>query len=186
MDCCNDFKECEILNWSDFKTSAMVLASINLVFFVGWIAEMNLFSIAAYLLLFYIIAGIAISKMLMKEAPQSGDTYEHVTKEQVEKFVRWFYKTAKSLEDYMKRVTSLEDTALTAKFFVKVFAVNVISSWFCECFLIWSALNVMFLWSPIYNSNKDLIDGTIEQTKKSACEYYGIVKSMIPKYVEKK
>ena len=61
---------CEILNWSDKITSGMVLSSINLAFFIHWLSDMNLFTLAAYLLLFYIIAGIVISQIMKKEELQ--------------------------------------------------------------------------------------------------------------------
>jgi hypothetical protein len=108
--------------------------------------------------------------------------------------VKGFYKWALGIDQYFRRVVSLEDTYLTAKFFAGVFTLNTVSSWFCECFLIWLGnfktyllgVNVLFAWVPIYNSNKDLIEGSFESFKKSSAEYYDILKGMIPKYVEKK
>lgn len=46
-------------------------------------------------------------------------------------------------------------------------------------------INFLFAWSPFYNMNKDLIDNTCENAKKSANEYFELVRSLIPKYEEK-
>lgn len=98
------------------------------------------------------------------------------------------------MDQYIRRVISLEDHYLTLKFFAAVFTLNTVSYWFCESFLIWlgikcnliQGINFFFIWTPVYNSYKDLIDGTLETSKRSLLEYYEIVKSMIPKYVERK
>ena len=116
-----------------------------------------------------------------------------MSKDQVERLVKEFYKWVICVEQYMKKVVSLEDCSLTAKFFITLFTINTISSWFCESFLIWAstniyniAINILFAWIPVYSNYKDLIDNTIESGKKTISENYEIVKSMIPKYEEKK
>jgi len=54
----------QILYWKDKKLSAMSLASVNLMFLIHFISRMNFFTLASYLLLFYIIVGVAISKTI--------------------------------------------------------------------------------------------------------------------------
>ena len=97
------------------------------------------------------------------------------------------------VEQYLKKVVSLEDVYLTAKFFIAVFSINTVSSWFCEsvllflCIFIYNlAINILFAWVPAYSNHKDLIDNSIESAKKIMSENYEIVKSMIPKYEDKK
>ena len=64
-------KACEILNWNDKMMTGMILSSLNLAFFIHWLSDINIFTLAAYLLLFYIIAGIVISQIMKKEELQS-------------------------------------------------------------------------------------------------------------------
>lgn len=117
-----------------------------------------------------------------------------MSKDQVENWIKEFYQWAICFDQYIKRVTSLDDVYLTVKFFLTVLAVNTMSSWFCDCLAIWLGilalkplvLNLVFAYSPIYNMNKDLIDNTYEMVVKSATEYYELVKSLIPKYEEKR
>jgi hypothetical protein len=58
------------LNWSDPRFTGLIFGSINIAFFLHWSAEMNLFTILAYLLLFYISVGIVIAKIMTKEEPE--------------------------------------------------------------------------------------------------------------------
>ena len=43
-------------------------------------------------------------------------------------------------------------------------------------------LNVLFLWSPIYNSNKQKIDSFLDMINSLIHNIYCLIKSKIPKY----
>lgn len=55
---------CELTNWSDPKTTGLVLATINLIFFSSAISGYSLVSVVAYLLLIFVIVSIIITKTM--------------------------------------------------------------------------------------------------------------------------
>lgn len=59
-----------------------------------------------------------------------------------------------------------------------------VSSWMCDTCLIWTVVNVLFLWSPIYNTKKALIDNVLNQVKENAKGILGKAESFIPRYRE--
>jgi hypothetical protein len=72
--CCRTFDgkdkltiECAYLNWRDPKKSGAIVLGINLLFLTMAIGHLSLFSLAAYFLLFYVIAGIIIGKTMPQE-----------------------------------------------------------------------------------------------------------------------
>ena len=62
---------CALLNWSDIRFSGLVLGSLNLAFILHWTSDLNLYSICAYLLFFYIATGVVQSKFMKTHEPES-------------------------------------------------------------------------------------------------------------------
>lgn len=92
----------------------------------------------------------------------------------------------------MTRVISLEDFYITFKFFITILSINTMSAWFSDCFFIWLGnykpyivINILFVWSQIYQMNKVLIDSVCDNFAETFLEDYQLVKAMIPKYEAK-
>ena len=89
-----------------------------------------------------------------------------------------------NVEQYYKRVCSLEDLILTIKFFFWLYIIYYFSLWFSGEFLIWSFLNVLFMWVPYYNKRKDRAESCYNKVKERIHNFYNRIKSRIPKYQE--
>ncbi len=74
MFCCLNGKiflieiDCDTLNWKNPIQSGMILAGINAFFLMMAFSKMNPFTIIAYLFLFYVVSGVAVS--LFSEKPE--------------------------------------------------------------------------------------------------------------------
>ena len=94
------------------------------------------------------------------------------------------YETFYALDVYMKQVASLSNIAMTIKFFVGIYAFMTVSAWFNETFMIWLAINALFAWKPVVNSQKEKIEkvkGTVYGVISKAVS---TVDAFIPKYKE--
>jgi hypothetical protein len=179
---------CDVFTWKNKFTSGIILASVNLCFLTLWISEMNLFSLVCYILLFYVVAGIIITKFLYskKESVADDDHYEHISKETIEKLIKSVYHYLIQYNKFFQKVVSLEDQMLTIKYLGGLMVINQFSSWFCECFMIWLVINIAFLWAPVYSNYKDLIDENFNKGKELTYKYYEVVKANIPRYIDEK
>lgn len=54
----------------------------------------------------------------------------------------------------------------------------------CTTCIAWLAINALFLWKPVYNKKKDLIDNTITKTITIVRNVLNKVDAFIPKYQE--
>lgn len=54
------FQNCEILNWSDFKTSGLVLGSINLLFFSALFSGNSLITVFTNFALLLLLVSIGV------------------------------------------------------------------------------------------------------------------------------
>ena len=113
-----------------------------------------------------------------------GDNYEHISKDDVERFLKNFFKVMTKVEQYHKRVCSLQDLIPTFKFFFWLYITYYLSLWFSGEFLFWSFLNMLFLWVPFYNKHKDRVDSCCDKLKVRIHNFYNRIKSRIPKYQE--
>jgi len=53
------------MTWKNPQRSGILLVSINLTFFLYWYFGLNIVTILAYVLLFYILSGIALTKFYL-------------------------------------------------------------------------------------------------------------------------
>ena len=181
--------ECEIFNWKNPYQSGLYLTIFNLGFIALSLTQFNLISLGSYLLLFYVISGIAICKFLKGDGAQGDDAFEHVSKDSVENFIKKAYKFAFYLDEKFKSIVSFEDKTLTIKFLLFTYFA---ASCTCECCLVcfgWFGndiinlgVNFLFIWAYVYNSNKKLIDENFSKFKKIATSTYGDLKGKIPRY----
>ena len=59
-----NFLGCEWMNWNNKLKSGLLLASMNLFFLSMLIFDLSFLSVLAYLLMFYLLAGIVTVKVL--------------------------------------------------------------------------------------------------------------------------
>jgi hypothetical protein len=94
------------------------------------------------------------------------------------------YETLYALDVYIKKVASLSNLGLSLKFFVGVYAFMTVSGWFNDTFMIWLAINALFAWKPVVNTQKEKIEkvkGTVYGVINKAVS---TVDAYIPKYKE--
>jgi hypothetical protein len=58
--------DCKYLNWRDPKVTGLIVGTVNLLFVALCFSKLSLASIACYMFLFYIIAGIILSTFMEK------------------------------------------------------------------------------------------------------------------------
>ena len=60
------------MSWKNPKRSGLLLASINLVFFLYWYCDLTMATIFSYVLLFYVLTGIALNKFYLAK-PENAE-----------------------------------------------------------------------------------------------------------------
>jgi hypothetical protein len=58
----------------------------------------------------------------------------------------------------------------------------MITGWFSDSFLVWAGVNLLFLWSPVYNKYKDLINAFANKAIGQVSNVITLIDSKIPKY----
>jgi len=75
---------------------------------------------------------------------------------------------------------------LTMRFIGLLLGSLTIADWFSESFLAFILINAVFIWNPITIKYGEDIEKYVEDSKSRCLEYLEMIKSVIPKYVEKK
>jgi len=146
----------------------------------------ELSTLLSYLALLYVFTSIIIASFIKRESYQTyDDNYEVVSKETIEKLLKSVYKSMLQFRMYMKRVISLDDLFLTIRFFGFLLGILTIADWFSESFLAFIYINAIFVWNPIKTKYGDEIEKYVEDSKSRCLEYLEMIKSVIPKYVDK-
>ena len=83
------------------------------------------------------------------------------------------------------RAVSVENSVYTMKYFAGLYFLTIVTSCSCQCFLIWSVVNFIFLWPLAYKSQSDRINDLFIKVKENASMVVNKVDKLIPKYVEK-
>jgi len=89
-----------------------------------------------------------------------------------------------NLHQYHLNVCSLNDKLQTLMFILFLLSFYYISICLSEVLIICITLNVLFLWNPIYNSNKEKINSFLDFLNSRIRDIYFLIKSKIPKYEE--
>lgn len=87
---------------------------------------------------------------------------------------------------YHVSVCSLKDKMKTLRFFIGLMLVYYLSILLNETIITWIVLNMLFLWVPIYVSNKEKIDSLLVSINNRMHDTYIAIKSKIPKYEDNK
>ncbi len=58
--------DCYYLNWRNPMKTGVIVATINLFFFLMTVSNLNLFVILTYLFLFYVVSGIVVTQLMGK------------------------------------------------------------------------------------------------------------------------
>jgi hypothetical protein len=58
----------------------------------------------------------------------------------------------------------------------------VAANWLGDTLLLWVVLNGLFLWTPIYEAKKDVIDNTCNKLCQNITNLKNKVDAVIPKY----
>ncbi len=91
-----------------------------------------------------------------------------------------------NLFQYYVSVCSLKDKVQTLRFFIGLMFFYYLSIWLNETIITWIVLNMLFLWVPIHESNREKIDSLVDLINNKMQDTYMTIKSKIPKYKEVK
>ena len=174
----------ECLNWTDIKTTAMIFATIELLFFSVMLSGISIISVVANFALFSLVAAIAVCYFMEKPAKDDNE-YEYISKDKLESVFKSFYSTLICLDEKFKKIVSLESPVCTLQTLGLVYVFTIIASNVCSCFLVFIATNLFFLVPLAYKLQGDNIN---KLTSKACCvlsKAFTTIESKIPRYQEK-
>lgn len=69
--------------------------------------------------------------------------------------------------------------------FASIYAAQLVTSVFCNCLLLWFAVNITFLYPLVYKTKKDKIDGLCTKLTTIVKNGFSTLEKKIPKYQDK-
>lgn len=174
----------ECLNWTDIKTTAMIFATIELLFFSVMLSELSIISVLANFALFSLVTAIVVCYFMEKPAKDDNE-YEYISKDKLESVFKGFYSTLICLDEKFKKIVSLESPTCTLKTLGFAYVLTIIANNVCSCLLVFIATNLFFLVPLAYKLQGDNIN---KITSKACCiisNTLTTIESKIPRYQEK-
>jgi hypothetical protein len=83
---------------------------------------------------------------------------------------------------YHVNVCSFKDKIQSFRFLIGLYFLYYISVWFDETIITWISMIILFIWVPLYDSNKDKIESFMINLNKRLHDTYDSVKAKIPKF----
>ena len=180
---CN-FLDLECLNWSDIKTTGMIFATIELLFFSVMFSGVSIISVIANFALYSLVTAIVVC-YFMEKPTKDDNEYEYVSKDKLESVFKNFYTSLICLDEKYKKIVSLESPIYTLQALGLVYVSTIIASNVCSCMIVFIATNLFFLVPLAYKLQGDNIN---KLTSKLSCVLKNVittVESKIPRYQEK-
>lgn len=181
---CCFLSDIEALNWTDIKTTGLIYATINLLFFSVMLSWVSIISVVTNFLLVSLLTAIVVC-YFMEKPPKDDNEYEYFSKDSLEAIFKKFYLWVISLEEKIKKITSLESPVCTIKTIVGLYILSVISSHVCSCFLVFLATNIFFIVPLVRKYKQKEITKIYDKVSEITKDLLKKVESKIPRYEEK-
>jgi len=181
---CCFLSEFEALNWTDNKTTGLIYATINILFFSVMLSWVSIVSIIANFLLVSLLTAIVVCYFMDKQ-PKDDTEYEYFSKDSLEDIFKKFHLWIISLDEKVKKLVSFESPSCTIKTLVGLYTLSVISSHVCSCFLVFLATNLFFIIPLVKKYKQKEISKLYEKVSAITKDVLIKVESKIPRYEEK-
>lgn len=164
----------EILTWENLKETGAIYASLNLMFYLVCCAGYSLLAVLSFVFLGLIVA-VNIYSFLYKTSGEANE-YDYVSRETIEDaFVAEF-----------EVVNWVHNKLTTTQGCVQLLFGLILFSWindlFGTTFLLWVAVQLVFILPSQYYSRKENVDGIIEFAAENLKEIKENIYGLIPKY----
>lgn len=157
--------------WSDMKRGIVISLLFNIIYCLIWKNKVSFASILLYAILLHFI--VAARAMAMNKEPKNN---------MHEKFAKMGGECGKKIDDYIKRISSLNEPTETVKFFGICIVLYKIFGIVSDYFVFWVALNFI-LFSHFIMKNKDTIfQKVILPVIQTYQGVTGIISALIPAY----
>ncbi len=181
---CCFLSEIEALNWTDNKTTGLIYATINLLFFSVMLSWVSIVSVIANFLLVSLLTAIVVC-YFMEKSTKDDNEYEYFSKDSLEDFFKKLHLWIISLDEKVKKLVSLESPSCTIKALVCLYALSLVSSHVCSCFLVFLATNLFFIIPLVKKYKQKEICKLYEKVSAITKDVVKKVESKIPRYEEK-